>query len=164
MAPTETTERQSDAVPRGLLVLLRVYLGVIFLVAVRPKFGADPAFRDRLVRIVTTFVERSAHDFYRPFLEGIVLPNAGLFAGLVMAGELLTGLALVTGTATRLAAGVAMFITLNYMLAKGSWFWTPSSNDAAFFLIGLVVLLSAAGRTLGMDRFLAKRYPGVPLW
>lgn len=43
--------------------------------------------------------------------------------------------------------------------AKGAWFWTPSSNDAAFFFIGLVLILGAAGRTWGLDGTLEGRMP-----
>ncbi len=94
----------------------------------------------------------------------MVLPNAGLFTVLITLGEVLAGLALLSGTATRLAAGVAVFMLLNYALAKGAWPWFPSSNDFAFLFMSLVVLLGAAGRAFGVDYYLAKRWPSVPLW
>ncbi len=94
----------------------------------------------------------------------MVLPNAGLFAALVVTGEVLGGLALITGTATRLAAGGVMFMMLNFMFLKGRWFWMSSSNDAAFFFIALIVMLGAAGRAFGVDYYLAKRWPKVKLW
>lgn len=157
-------EGPSQVVSRGLLVILRVYLGVIFLVAVWPKLSADPSFAPRLTAFLERFAMESAHGFYKDFLQAVVLPYAGLFAGLVIAGELVTGLALVTGTATRLAAGVAVFLTLNYLFAKGNWFWTPSSNDAAFIFIGLVLLLGRAGRTLGVDSYLGRKWPKSLFW
>lgn len=109
------------------------------------------------------FALENAHDFYRIFLEQIVMPNAALFTPLVVFGELFVGLALVAGFVTRLAAGIAMFFLLNYMLAKGMWFWTPASNDAAMFFIALVVLLGAAGRCWGVDQLLHGRYPTARL-
>jgi thiosulfate dehydrogenase [quinone] large subunit len=147
---------------RGALVLLRVYLGVIFLVAALPKLQQD--FTPGLIGFVQQVALQQAHQFYRPFLEQVVLPNASVFAGLVTWAELLVGVTLILGLLTRFSAAVAVVLTLNYMFAKGAWFWTPSSNDAAFVAIGLALLIGAAGRTLGLDSFLVRRWPRSPLW
>ncbi len=106
----------------------------------------------------------SSHGFYRGFLHAVVIPRAPLVAGFIIVGEFLVALSLILGIATRLGAGLAMFLVLNYMLLKGAWFWTPSSNDAAFFVIGLVVMLGAAGRAFGIDYLLAARWPRIGLW
>lgn len=148
---------------RALLVPLRIYLGVVFLVAAWPKLTADGGFGPRLEGFQNNMALNNAHGFYRGFLESLVLPNTGVFAALVVLAELAVAIGLTTGAATRLFAGLAMFLTLNYMLAKGMWFWTPASNDAAYFFIGLVLLVGAAGRSFGVDRALRRRWPGVPL-
>ena len=147
---------------RGALVLLRVYLGAVFLVAALPKLQQD--FTPSLIGWVQQVGLQRAHQFYRPFLEQVVLPNAPAFAALVTWAELLVGVTLVLGLLTRFSSAVALVLTLNYMFAKGAWFWTPSSNDAAFVAIGLALLIGAAGRTLGVDAFLARRWPRSPLW
>jgi thiosulfate dehydrogenase [quinone] large subunit len=147
---------------RGALVLLRVYLGVVFLVAALPKLQQD--FTPGLTEFVQQVAPQRAHQFYRPFLEQVVLSNAPVFAALVTWAELLVGVALVLGLLTRFSAAVALVLTLNYMFAKGAWFWTPSSNDAAFVAIALALLIGAAGRTLGLDAFLARRWPRSPMW
>lgn len=153
-----------DPVGRVLLVPLRIYLGVVFLVAVWPKLTADGGYGPRMVGFLENVALGNAHGFYRVFLESVVLPSADLFVFLVVLGETLVAVALITGTATRLAAGAAMLLTLNYMFAKGMWFWTPASNDAAFFFVGLVLAWGAAGRSFGVDRWLHRRFPTVPLW
>lgn len=150
--------------PRALLVLLRVYLGLVFLLAAWPKLTAEGSFQPRLEGFLRNVAIESAHGFYRGFLESVVLPNAAVFTPLIVYGELLVGLALLAGIATRLAAGMAMFFLLNYMLAKGMWFWTPASNDAAMFFIALVLMLGAAGRSFGVDRLLHERRPTALLW
>lgn len=156
--------RRGGLVARALLVPLRLYLGVVFLVAAWPKLTAEGGFQPRLEAFLQNFALGNAHGFYRGFLEHVVLPNSGLFTPLVVFGELFVGLALVAGAATRLAAAVAMFFLLNYMLAKGMWLWTPASNDAAMFFIALVVMLGAAGRSFGIDRWLNARYRTGALW
>lgn len=148
---------------RTVMVILRVYLGIVFLLAVWSKFGGDPGFASRLPIILERMAENS-HGFYRSFLTAAVLPHATVFAGLIIAGELVAALSLIFGIATRLGAGLAMFLVLNYMLMKGAWLWTPSSNDAAFFVIGLVVMVGAAGRAFGIDSVLARRWPRLLLW
>lgn len=153
-----------DHLDRHLLVPLRVYLGVVFLVAAWPKLTAGGGYQPRMVGFLENVALDGGHGFYQVFVESVVLPNAALFTLLVVFGELCVALALITGTATRLAAGAAMFLTLNYMFAKGMWFWSPASNDAAFFFIGLALAWGAAGRSLGLDAELQRRYPSVPLW
>jgi thiosulfate dehydrogenase [quinone] large subunit len=147
---------------RAALVLLRVYLGAVFLIAAVPKLRGD------FTAGLTAFLEQRAieqsHPFYRQFLQEVVLPNTQFFAALVTGGELLVGVFLILGLMTRLSATVALLLTLNYMFAKGAWPWTPSSNDAAFAAISLALVIGAAGRTLGLDSMLARRWPRSPFW
>src|SRR4026207_135652 len=131
---------------RGALVLLRGYLGTMFLVAALPKSQQD--FTPHPTGYIQQVSLERALPFYRQFLEQVVLPNAAVFATLVTGAELFVGITLVLGLLTRFSAAVAVILTLNYMLAKGAWFWTPSSNDAAFVAIGLALLIGAAGRSL----------------
>ena len=151
-------------VSAALLSALRVYLGVVFLVAAWSKLTAVGGFSPRLRGFVEQAALPNAHGFYRPFLATLVIPNATAFAVLVTLGELLVGLSLFTGTATRVGGFGAAFLTLNYLFAKGNWFWAPSSNDAAMFMIALAVAIGAAGRAFGVDYWLSKRWPGVGLW
>lgn len=146
---------------RGALALLRVYLGVIFLIAALPKLQQD--FTPHLIGFVQQVGLTSGHPFYQQFLQQVVLPNAAFFAALVTGSELFVGVTLILGLMTRFSASVALILVLNYMFAKGAWFWTPS-NDAAFAAIALALLIGAAGRTLGLDSFLARRWPRSPLW
>ena len=147
---------------RAALVLLRVYLGVVFLIAAVPKLRGD--FATQLTAFLEQRAMEQSHPFYRVFLQEVVLPNTQLFAALVTWGEFLVGVLLILGLITRLSATVALLLTLNYMLAKGAWPWTPSSNDAAFAAISLALMIGAAGRTLGLDSMLARRWPRSPFW
>ncbi len=151
-----------QVVPRSLVALLRIYLGVILLITVLGKLTRDMPFSVEMLGFLRAMHNTS--PWYQQFLQRVVIPNATPFSILVMAGELVAGLSLLTGTATRLGAGIAMFLFLNYMLAKGRWFWSPDSEDAAVFFIALVVLIGRAGRVAGVDRYLARRWPDAPFW
>jgi thiosulfate dehydrogenase [quinone] large subunit len=147
---------------RAALTFLRIYLGIIFLLAAWPKVQED--FAPGLTRFLDQVALTKGHPFYQPFIREVVIPHTTLFATLIVWGELLVGISLVLGLATRLSAVTALLLTVNYMLAKGAWPWTPSSNDAAFAAIAVALIVGAAGRTLGLDAFLAKRWPRSPLW
>src|SRR3954464_10623361 len=84
---------------RAALVLLRIYLGVIFLVAAWPKLGED--FTPRLTGFLEKVALQNGHPFYQEFIRRIVVPNAPLFATLVTWGELFVGVTLILGVLTR---------------------------------------------------------------
>jgi thiosulfate dehydrogenase [quinone] large subunit len=147
---------------RSALVLLRCYLGVIFLVAAAPKLQGD--FTPRLTRFLETVALQQGHPLYQDFVRRMVLPNTALVASLITWGELWVGLSLLLGLTTRLSAALALLLLVNYMLAKGVWFWQPSSNDGPLAVIAVALLIGAAGRTFGLDALLARRWPRSPLW
>jgi thiosulfate dehydrogenase [quinone] large subunit len=147
---------------RAALVFLRVYLGLLFLLSGAPKLRED--FAPNLSAFLTQVGLTRGHEFYRDVIRQLVLPNLHLFAMLIPWGELLVGLTLVLGAATRLSAAVALVLLVNCMLAKGAWFWYPSSNDAALAAIAVALIIGAAGRTFGVDALLARRWPRSPLW
>jgi uncharacterized membrane protein YphA (DoxX/SURF4 family) len=148
--------------PSLLLVLPRVFLGIIFLVAGYSKSvvpvsvqmfgllnrgGVDPTFA-----------------WYRSFTHSVVLPHADVFGALLVLGEIYVGVALLFGVTTRLAAAVAIFLLLNFMCAKEVFPWNPSICDSPDIVLCLVIMIGAAGRTWGLDRLLHARYPTVPIW
>jgi uncharacterized membrane protein YphA (DoxX/SURF4 family) len=165
-----TAERSNEArsfrlVPRSLLVILRVHLGVILLITDAGKmFRGTSPFSVELLSFLQGYAMRNASVPYQQFLQHVVIPHGTLFSYLVMAGELAAGLSLLFGLGTRVGAAIAMLLFLNYMLAKGRLFWSPDSEDAAVFFSALVCLLGAAGRVWGIDAYLARRRPSVRLW
>ena len=150
------------ALARAALVLLRLQSGVVFLVAGLPKVRQD--FTPKLIDFLQGVTLERGHPFYQAFVRAAVLPHVQAFAPVIAWGEVLVGCALLLGLFTRFAAAAAVLLSVNYMLAKGAWPWTPSSNDAAYVAISLALLVGAAGRTLGFDALLAGRWPRSPLW
>lgn len=129
---------------RAALALLRVYLGVVFLLVAwsKLKHGVGPELAQLLEQL-----------------------GVGRQVGALIAwGELLVGCCLILGLGTRLAAVLALLLAAIYMLAEKSWFWTPSSSYASWAMLSLALLIGAAGRTFGLDAFLAKRWPRSPFW
>jgi thiosulfate dehydrogenase [quinone] large subunit len=114
-----------------------------------------------------TDTAKGLSGFYKSFLEGIVIPNAQLFAYLVMIGELAIGITLiavaaiwwfrwstlsVTGQSVVLGlivlAGVfAIFMNVNFHLANGSghpWFIAADPFDEGVDLDSVMPLIQLA--------------------
>jgi thiosulfate dehydrogenase [quinone] large subunit len=153
----------SRSISRVLLVIPRIYVGVILLISDLGKLTRETPFANEMLGFLRG-ATRHASAPYVDFVQQVVVPYASLFSYLVMTAEAFAAISLLTGTLTRLGAAVAGFLFLNYMLAKGRMFWSPDSEDAALFFIALVILLGRAGRTFGVDSYLAKRWPKSLLW
>jgi uncharacterized membrane protein YphA (DoxX/SURF4 family) len=154
----------TNVVPRWLLVILRLHLGAILLITDAGKLFRTEPFAVEMTGFINSMLKRPGWTWYHDFLRTTVLPHAIAFSYLVMIAELVAGISLLTGTFTRVGAAIAMLLFLNYMLAKGRWFLSPDSEDAAVFFSALVVMLGAAGRAFGFDVFLARRWPGTLIW
>jgi uncharacterized membrane protein YphA (DoxX/SURF4 family) len=145
------------AMPAWLLVLTRLYLAATFLLSDHGN-GAP----GEMLQLITRW-SGTARLWYRPFLSNLVLPHLGLFTNLVLIGELYVGIAMLLGFTTRLAAMVSIFMLLNYWFAKSSVTGIPGL-DTADLVLSVIVLVTAAGRVAGLDQFLYRRFPRVPLW
>ena len=145
------------SIPRWVLVLARVLLGASFI------FSDHGTGTPGELQGFLNFASAHAFGWYGAFLRAVVIPRSALFGTLVLVAELYAGIALVLGVTTRLAAAVAIFLLVNYLCAKGRMPWVPGI-DPSDIVLALVVMTSAAGRILGIDRFLHDRYPAVPFW
>jgi uncharacterized membrane protein YphA (DoxX/SURF4 family) len=104
----------------------------------------------------------NAVGFYQPFVERMVLPNAGLFAILATLGEWVVGLSLIFGLFTRVGALIAINLNLNFMFIKGLAS-AGGSIDRLFLLACLAFLLASAGLELGLDGVLSRALGRIPV-
>jgi uncharacterized membrane protein YphA (DoxX/SURF4 family) len=141
--------------PRWLFVLARVYLGISFL------FSDHGNARPNELAGFLKFALKNGYGWYQNLLNSVVVPHSSTFGTFVVIAEIYIGIALVLGFTTRLAALVALFLLLNYMCAKGALPWGPGI-DQSDIVLALIILLSDAGRTFGIDRLVARRFP--KLW
>lgn len=102
----------------------------------------------------------NADVFYRPFLTGVVLPNATTFALLVALGEWVVGLSLTVGLLTRLGAAIGIVLAVNYLFLKGT-VSILRGDDTWLYVVSFVsFFLGAAGRIWGLDARVG-RVPGA---
>ncbi|MDJ0940206.1 MAG: DoxX family membrane protein [Woeseiaceae bacterium] len=135
------------------LVLLRVYTGVFFL-----YFGIVKVIGGVNVEGFLNAVSDNTFGFYRPVVENVILPASGVFGFLVTAGEVLLGISLILGLATRYASFLGAFMVLNFWFAKGQGILDAQNHDVIWFVILVVLGGLHAGRTMGLDQKLGGRY------
>ncbi len=104
-------------------------------------------------------------DDFKNYNAGMAVDPAASWAitNLVLIGEIYVGIAMLLGFTTRMAAMVSIFMLLNYWFAKSSVTGIPGL-DTADLVLSMIVLVTAAGRVFGLDQYLSRRFPRVPLW
>jgi thiosulfate dehydrogenase (quinone) large subunit len=144
------------------IALLRFFFGYYFLRDGLGKLTGSFTGAGALEKWLTAKTA-DAFGWYKPFLTDTVIPHHQLFANLITWGMILAGLALLLGLLTRPAALAGIFMALNFYLAKGGG--SPATTSDQAFMAGLLVIfLTRAGRSFGLDRLLARRHPYSPFW
>lgn len=141
-----------------LWLLVRIYIGWIWLEAGWGKFNNPAWIGDNAGAAMIGFVERAltktsgAHPdvqwWYAWFLENVVLPHPVLWAYLITFGEMLVGVALIAGLLVGIAAFFGFFMNLNFMLAG-----TVSVNPVMSTLAIALILGWRVAGYWGADRF-----------
>lgn len=151
----QTSENQQM---RTALALLRITLGVIILATWFDNLQKGLYTADGLTGFFNWLFDPqngngSALTWYKAFLDFAVIPVAGLYGAFQLVTELVIGLALLTGTWTRLFGLAAAFFFFNIFLSYfggEEWIWTY----VLLLVSAVVVALGAAGRTWGVDAYL----------
>ena len=145
-------------VPLSWIALLRIVVGVMFISTWLPNFLDGLYTPEGLQRFFTQDFPQSENplSFYAAFIDGVILPIRSVFAPFQLVTEFLMGLALLVGAFTPLASIAGIFFLLNTLLATlgHDWLWSyilPIS-------ILVVTLFTHAGRALGVDAYLVKRF------
>ena len=140
------------------IVILRLYIGYYLLQQGILKYLRGFPQSDWINRQIGDLNKVEIFSWYKSFLINVVVPHRELFGYLVTSGEILIGLCLVLGLLTRLSSIVGIFMLLNYYFGPGMARGGASLAQQQTFIVVLVVLiLSNAGRTLGLDGLLFKK-------
>jgi uncharacterized membrane protein YphA (DoxX/SURF4 family) len=124
--------------------------------------------------ILQGILARSALAFLRIYLGGTLafLAWPGIQEGysrdigaeLVAWLTLLVGITLMLGLLTRLSAAGALVIAVGSMLQEPGRAIMPSTPELGWAAIAVALMVGAAGRTFGLDSFLARRWARSPFW
>ena len=155
--------------PELWIALLRIVVGAWFLKAVWtklsvafawgmvPYIAVSPRFIGFQPKRIAEFAAGNPVDWYRRFLEDVVLPHASLFATLQAYAEVIVGVALLVGFCVGLSALVGLFLTINYGLAT-QWMSFGQQGFHLLLITSMVIFFGArAGRAWGLDGILLHR-------
>lgn len=159
-------DKSEPKVALSWIALLRIMVGLVFLSTWAFNLADGFYTADGLLRFFTEIFPQSENPltWYAAFINGVILPVRGVFAPFQLVTEFLMGLALLVGFLTPLSSLAGIFFLLNTMLATfgHDWLWAylmPMS------ILG-VTFLTRAGRALGVDSYLTRRFGerGFLLW
>lgn len=147
---------------------LRLFLAYEWLNSGSGKLSAvaaDPNAGASLANVFgTVWTKTNPYPWMVDFLKNTAAPNAASLYAWVAIGEMLVGLFLLVGLASRLSSSVGILMNLFFYFAAGHT--SPSTAGVNLVMIGaqLTFLLVPPGRILGVDQVLVKRLPKIPLW
>jgi uncharacterized membrane protein YphA (DoxX/SURF4 family) len=171
MASRLDPARVSMSNPARWLAVIRIFVGLYFVKSLITKMSVVmlggvlpvPVVSSRWLEVMPKIVTRQAAEnpiaFYKNFLETTVLTNSSVFAHMTAWGETVAGLGLTLGLLTGLASIVGLLLVINYGLAT-QWM-SPGQQGfhLVLFLLMVTFFFARAGRTWGLDGWLAKRKP-----
>ena len=139
---------------------VRIATSVFFLLFGEYKV-AGPAFaHGGFQKYLQDYIATDSVSFYRPFLSGLILPNAVFFGYVVGVVELLVGISLLFGLWVRPGCVLGLLFLLNLTLATWwdaghgvpLWHYFGARLDTLPLLLLLIIFFAAdAGRVWGLD-------------
>ena len=153
----------TQRVPLFWIALLRILMGVLILTTWGSNLSKGFYTPDGLEIFFTEVFPQANNPltWYASFINNGILPIQDFFAPFQMVGEFLLGLFLLIGIFTPYTSAVGVFFMLNTFLATFGHDW-PWSYATIIGILG-VVMLTRAGRSLGIDNLLYNRSGNPPL-
>jgi uncharacterized membrane protein YphA (DoxX/SURF4 family) len=134
-----------------ILALIRIAVGFFWYQESFMKLPGHTAYFGNLLQMVA---KGAILPGYAGIIQHVFVPHAALFAVFVWLLELSIGLSLMFGVFTRLGGtagaiwGALLFCGLAYGKMSSPWYF------GLIVLINVLLAVTAAGRTLGVDRWL----------
>lgn len=144
----------------GYLALLRILVGFLFLLVAWPKVSGRFLSGEVLPRQLLNGIQKDPLAWHRAFIEGFVVPHGLLFSYLSAFGEISIGLSLLAGCLVRISSLFAAFYNFNilFSVAYAAGGGTVNYNRV-LILLHLIFVSASAGRSLGIDGILKRRFP-----
>lgn len=161
----EVIHMNTNHAQKHSLAVLRIATGLFLFTMGLGKLGWYTSTEPLLERL--EFFYDNAPAVSQWYQDRIAQPLVGLWSVLIPTGEILGGLALTVGLLTRLTGFIMIVMVLNLNFANGNLFGlTLLSNPFNGLLLAVlfVIVYSAAGRTFGIDKYIARSNPDNRLW
>jgi uncharacterized membrane protein YphA (DoxX/SURF4 family) len=148
----------SATAPLWSLGLVRILYGVLWWQQSKWKVPSDDFGRKSgggLWYWVHQEIQYPTVGAYKDFLVNVLIPNWVFFGWMTLITETVIGVSLILGLFTRLgslvAIGMALNITIGILSVPHEWVWTY----AMLVMLPVIFLFTGAGRSFGLDSFLA---------
>ena len=150
---------------KWMIALVRVTLGVIFILFGEYKLARPDFAHGGFQKYLAQFLDGNmAVHWYRPFLEKVVVPHATAVSYVFGTGELLVGIALVTGVMVRPAALGGAFMMLNLLFSEWNgvgagaplWKYFGAQLDHICPLMLMLVFLADSEPKFSLQRFFGR--------
>jgi uncharacterized membrane protein YphA (DoxX/SURF4 family) len=155
-----TTRWLTAVAPLWPLALARIVYGVLWWQQSKWKVPSDDFGRKSgggLWYWVQQEIQHPTVGAYKDFLVNVLIPNWTFFGWMTLITETFIGVTLILGLFTRLgsvvAIGMAANITIGILSVPHEWVWTYTM----LIMLPVLFLLTDAGRSLGVDAYLAPR-------
>ncbi|RHW36856.1 DoxX family protein [Lysinibacillus yapensis] len=145
---------RNSNIAAGILAILRIYLGYVFLTAgwgkiTSGQFDASGFIANAINNPVTGPDGGNVFGFYTSFLETFAMPNVHIFNVMVPWGEFLVGLGLILGCLTSAAAFFGIIMNFSFLMAGAI------SHNPIDILLGFLIFVAGANAgKFGIDFFL----------
>ncbi len=151
----------------GYLAIVRIFVGTQFVQAAWPKVFGGHFLSGQGRGLGEQLLAGAAKDpllWHRAFIIDFVAPNAHFFSYLVAFGELAIGISLITGCLMRVSSSFGALHNANIYLAIAYANGAQANFNRLLIVLHIVFVCASAGRVLGIDGLLAKRFPRSPLF
>jgi thiosulfate dehydrogenase [quinone] large subunit len=138
---------------------LRVFLGYYYLELSMTAYRGDFLWRPRLAAVVSEALPTlSVPDWYRLFLETMVIPHWQIFSFLILGFQFALAVSYLLGYVVRPMALIGIAVSLFYLVLS-----SHPTDDLYRTLIAIHFMMAwvGAGRCLGLDYYFFKRRRGM---
>ena len=147
---------------RCALLMLRIVLGALFVSVFWENLNKGLYSASGYAGLINYYTEKGHAPQVLKSAQQFMAAHANVAGPMQGVTEISFGILLLIGLLTRpVALAAFLFLTTLWVSEWGTaWIWELLVPMA----VALALLIGSAGRTLGVDALLAKRYPSNPLW
>jgi uncharacterized membrane protein YphA (DoxX/SURF4 family) len=163
MTGTGPTQNVSNQQPAAIgLVIVRLTIGAMLVWVFFENLGKGLYTTAGYAGLINYYIKASHSPAAWKAVMGLAASHAAMAAPMQALTEISLGILLVVGLLTRPAAFVAfLYLASLWMSEWGtSWIW----ELLVPVLASLALAVGRAGRTWGIDSWLARRWPSSPWW
>jgi len=144
------------------LALVRMTIGAMFVWVFFENLGKGAYTPAGYAGVINYYIKASHSPAAWKWVMGLMASHAAMVAPVQAATEISLGILLVIGLLTRPAAFVAFLFLASLWVSEWGTSWIWELLVPVLASLGLAV--GRAGRTWGIDAFLARRRPASPWW